>query len=199
MKEHTLLKKLTMGKGLQMSLMCVEDEPVTSVDRYYAEHVATGEEGADTVYVPPHWHKATLPSPPRGVPACKHGEYHVVLEGRLEFTLDGKVTVLRVGDPTLYVPPKMVHSIRSFPGERMVAQERADSPGTYKLEFFNDALSTGAFVNNKAHLVRSLYDGDGYLPLAFGIKPLEEVFMWMIASLARLFAPPKAKPLAAQS
>ncbi|KAK7920041.1 hypothetical protein PG985_008063 [Apiospora marii] len=179
MKEHTLLKKLTMGKGLQMSLMCVEDEPVTSVDRYYAEHVATGEEGADTVY--------------------KHGEYHVVLEGRLEFTLDGKVTVLRVGDPTLYVPPKMVHSIRSFPGERMVAQERADPPGTYKLEFFNDALSTGAFVNNKAHLVRSLYDGDGYLPLAFGIKPLEEVFMWMIASLARLFAPPKAKPLAAQS
>ncbi|KAK6852187.1 hypothetical protein PG995_012312 [Apiospora arundinis] len=196
--------------------MCIEDEPVTSIERYYAEHVATGEEGADTVYVPPHWHKAT--PLPFFTPAQLHGEYHVVIEGRLEITLDGKITILNAGDPSLYVPPKAVHSIRSFPGERMVAQERADPPGTYKLEwvpststvqscyntddaapgshrFFNDALSTGEFNNSKAHLVRALYDGDGYLPLAFGIKPLEEVLMWMIATLARLFAPPKPKTL----
>ncbi|KAK8006883.1 Pre-mRNA-splicing factor prp1 [Apiospora arundinis] len=201
--------------GLRMSLMCIEDEPVTSIERYYAEHVATGEEGADTVYVPPHWHKAT---PPPLLHPRLHGEYHVVIEGRLEITLDGKITILNAGDPSLYVPPKAVHSIRSFPGERMVAQERADPPGTYKLEwvpststvqscyntddaapgshrFFNDALSTGEFNNSKAHLVRALYDGDGYLPLAFGIKPLEEVLMWMIATLARLFAPPKPKTL----
>ncbi|KAK8017901.1 hypothetical protein PG993_014227 [Apiospora rasikravindrae] len=165
-----------------MSLMCVEDEPVNSINRYYAEHVATGEEDADNVYVPPHWHKI-------------HGEYHIVLKGRLEITVDGKVIILKAGDPTLYVPPKAVHSIRSFPGERMVAQERAEPPGMYKLEYFNDALSTGVFKDNKAHLVRALYDGDGYLPLAFGIKPLEEVLMWIIATLARLFAPAKPKLL----
>lgn len=41
--------------------------------------------------------------------------------------------------------------------------------------YFNDALSAGVFRDNKAHLIRALYNGDGYLPLAFGIKPLEEV------------------------
>ncbi|KAK8091672.1 hypothetical protein PG997_002033 [Apiospora hydei] len=180
MREPKLLKELFIGKGLRMSLMCVEDEPVSSINRYYAEHVASGEEGDDVIDVPPHWHKI-------------HGEYHIVLEGRLEITIDGKVIILKAGEPALYVPPKGVHSIRSFPGERMVAQERAEPPGTYKLEYFNDALSSGEFRDSKAHLVRALYDGDAYLPLAFGIKPVEEVLMWMLATVARLFAPAKPK------
>lgn len=125
-----------------MSLMCAEDEPATSINRYYAEYVATGEKDSDIVNVPPHWHKVSKLPLPRGtwdhhhilLEKQKHGEYHIVLDGRLEVTVDGKVIILKAGDAALYVPPKAVHSIRSFPGERMVAQERAEPPGTYKLE-----------------------------------------------------------------
>ncbi|TLD19703.1 hypothetical protein PspLS_09595 [Pyricularia sp. CBS 133598] len=151
-----------------MILLCDEDKPVSSIDRYYAQHEASGEEGCDIIYVPPHWHKASRP-------LVNHGEYHEVLVGQLEITVDSKVIILREGDPPLYVPPGAVHSIKSFPGERVVGQERADPPGAYKIEYFNDALSTGDFANNKAHLLRALYDGDGYISLPFGFKPLEQL------------------------
>lgn len=47
--------------------------------------------------------------------------------------MDGKLVILKAGDPTLLVPPRVVHSIRAFKGERLVIQEQADPPGDYKV------------------------------------------------------------------
>jgi mannose-6-phosphate isomerase-like protein (cupin superfamily) len=47
--------------------------------------------------------------------------------------LDGKVVIVNAGDPTVIVPPRVVHSIRAFKGERLVIQEEADPPGNYKV------------------------------------------------------------------
>lgn len=55
-----------------------------------------------------------------------------VIEGRMKITMNGKTTVLSAGDPPAIIPPRVVHSIQGFKGERLVVQEQADPAGDYK-------------------------------------------------------------------
>lgn len=55
-----------------------------------------------------------------------------MLEGRLEITLDGKNIILKAGDPSLILPSRVVHSMKSFKGEKVHFREQPDPPGIYK-------------------------------------------------------------------
>lgn len=50
-------KTANNGQGLTLELKKDEAEPEGSDKGYMSELVATGEDGADVFYVPPHWHK----------------------------------------------------------------------------------------------------------------------------------------------
>jgi hypothetical protein len=46
--------------------------------------------------------------------------------------MDGKKTIVKEGDPTVFVPALSVHGFKGFKGEPMVVRERADPAGEYK-------------------------------------------------------------------
>lgn len=50
----------------------------------------------------------------------------------MEMTLDGETVMLNAGDPSVLVARRVVHSFRSFKGERLVVRERPDPAGLYK-------------------------------------------------------------------
>lgn len=58
-----------------------------------------------TFAVPPHYHK-------------KHSETFYIVDGEVEWTVEGETRVLRAGD-ALYVPPNAVHSVRVLGGKNM--------------------------------------------------------------------------------
>lgn len=70
-------------------------------------------------FVPPHWHDY-------------HDEYWTVYEGRGKFTVDGKVVVVKAGDPTLKAARGLIHAIDGFEGEKFVFTEAQSPVGTYK-------------------------------------------------------------------
>lgn len=55
-----------------------------------------------------------------------------MIEGRLEITLDGKKIVAKAGDPPLTFPRQVVHSFKTFKGEKVHFREQPDPPGMYK-------------------------------------------------------------------
>lgn len=78
-----------------------------------------GRPGDDLFEAPLHWHR-------------HHSEFMEVREGRVQITVDGLVTIAQAGDKAFHIPAGAVHSLKSFPGERVVVRERADPPGDYK-------------------------------------------------------------------
>lgn len=175
------IKTLNFGPGVTLEVKVDETEPETSIDRYAAEvHCAEGD-GISQFYVPPHWHK-------------NHTERMTVIEGRVEMVVDGKTTILRAGDPPLFIPPRAVHSMKGFKGERLVLQEQALPGGSYKAEFFNDLLQQGQF-GNPALILRTFYDWDTYLALPFYFQFIDEMFILIFGGIARLFAPKKPSHL----
>ncbi|KAI9151466.1 hypothetical protein HJFPF1_08668 [Paramyrothecium foliicola] len=176
-----ILKTLTYGPGVTLEVKIDESEPETSVDRYAAElHSDEGDDVAQ-FYVPPHWHK-------------NHTERMTVVEGRLEIVLDGKKILLKAGDAPVLIPPRAVHSLRGFKGEKLVFQEQAFPGGSYKAEFFNDLLQEGTF-GNPALILRAFYDGDTYLALPFYSQYVDEIFITIFGGIARLFAPAKPQQI----
>ena len=63
-----------------------------------------------------------------------HQEHFTVMQGSLEITLDGKMTVLKAGAPDFIIPRRTVHSVKVVKGEPVTFRETADPPGMYKLE-----------------------------------------------------------------
>jgi mannose-6-phosphate isomerase-like protein (cupin superfamily) len=55
-----------------------------------------------------------------------------VVEGRVEITLNGKTTVMKVGDPAVLVPRRAVHGVKGFKGEKLIFREKPDPAGIYK-------------------------------------------------------------------
>lgn len=47
-------------------------------------------------------------------------------------SLDGEKIVAHAGDPTVLIPPRVVHSMKGFKGERLVFREKVDPGGEYK-------------------------------------------------------------------
>lgn len=50
----------------------------------------------------------------------------------MEVTLDGEKIIVKAGDPSILVARRIVHSIKSFEGERLVFRERPDPGGLHK-------------------------------------------------------------------
>lgn len=94
-------------------------QPEDSISRWTSEGTAEGRPGDDLFEAPPHWHRY-------------HSEFMDVREGRVRITIDGVTTVASAGDKPVYIPAGAVHSMKSFPGERVVVRESADPPGDYK-------------------------------------------------------------------
>ena len=142
MSETKVVKTLTMGKvgptsirvplterssltniifttqGITLSLIFDPSQPEDSLSRWTTEGVAEGRPGDDLFEVPPHWHRF-------------HSEVMDVREGRLKITIDGVTRVASAGEK-VHIPAGSVHSLVSFPGERIVVRESADPPGDYK-------------------------------------------------------------------
>jgi mannose-6-phosphate isomerase-like protein (cupin superfamily) len=161
-----------------MEIIVNEAAPQDSVDRYTSKITSTGEEIID---VPPHWHK-------------NHQEYISVLEGRVEMTIGGTVSILNAGDPPAVIPRRVVHSFKSFKGERLVVCESPDPPGLYKGLFFNDLFAKGTW-GGFFYNMRVFYDGDAYIALPLGSRWLDELFISVFGGLARFFVAGKPKSL----
>lgn len=103
-----------------MSILHDASQPEDSLGRWAGQIEAEGNPDDDEISVPVHWHK-------------KHTERHLVIEGRVEFTINGVTRIFTQGEET-YIPPYTLHGIRGFRGERLVIREVADPPGNYKAE-----------------------------------------------------------------
>ncbi|KAK3318087.1 hypothetical protein B0H66DRAFT_602688 [Apodospora peruviana] len=164
-----------------MEITVNEAEPEDSINRCIMITTCTAE--GDIFHVPPHWH-------------MNHQEWLGVVEGRVEITLDGKPAILKAGDPDVLVGRRVVHSVRAFKGERLVLTEKPDPAGIYKALFFNDLLSKGGFKEGGIwHILRSFYDGDTYLALPLRWQPIDQVFITVFGSIARLFTSRKPQAL----
>ncbi|KAK6085548.1 hypothetical protein SCUP515_00655 [Seiridium cupressi] len=174
------IKTLTMAPGVTLEINVNTDVSEDSIDRYHMDTIWTGDPGVEPLYVPPHWHKHQT-------------EHFTVLEGRIEATLDGRKKVVRAGDPDLIIPPRAVHSLQGFKGEKLVVRERTDPAGDSKALFFNDLLSTGSFskLSDVPRTLRAFRDGDTYLALPLYFRVFDEVFIMIAGSVAQLFAPAK--------
>ncbi|KAI2606661.1 hypothetical protein GGR54DRAFT_411426 [Hypoxylon sp. NC1633] len=182
MSSVNVLKTLSIGKvrqaGITMDITVNEDEPEDSINRYAMDTTCTGEEA---LYIPPHWHK-------------NHAEYLVVLEGRAEVTINGNKIILEAGDPAMFVPRRVVHSVKGFKGEKLIFRERPDPAGMYKAMFFNDVFATGGY-GGLLHILRAFYDGDTYLSLPLYFQFFDEVFLTVFGGIAHLFVARKREKL----
>ncbi|KAI9709551.1 MAG: hypothetical protein M1820_003311 [Bogoriella megaspora] len=188
MSSIKVLKTLNVGKGQSMEITMNESEPEDSMDRYVMDTICTGEEALE---IPPHWH-------------MNHQEYLSVVEGRIEITLNGKITIVKAGDPAVLVPRRAVHSVKGFLGEKLVFREKADPTGLYKALFFNDVFSNGGF-GGVLHTLRAFYDGDAYLALPFGSQLIDQavgaktenavIFVSVLGGIAHLFVSKKPETL----
>ncbi|CEJ89678.1 hypothetical protein VHEMI05505 [[Torrubiella] hemipterigena] len=174
----TLLKTLTVGKGQTMEIYVDESQPEDSIYRYTMDTISTGEED---LVIPPHWHK-------------HHQEHFSVLQGKLEVTVNGKMSILNVGDEPMILERGAVHSMKAYKGEPVIFRERPDPPGIYKAIFFNDMFAKGGFPG-VLHALRAFYDGDGYMALPFGSRLLDEIFISLFGGMAHLFVEKRAEEL----
>ncbi|KAI1370437.1 hypothetical protein F4677DRAFT_363426 [Hypoxylon crocopeplum] len=155
-----------------------ETEPGDSVNRYAMDTTCTGEEA---LHILPHWHK-------------NHAEYLVVLEGRMEVTFNGDKIILEAGDPAIFVPRRVVHSIKGFKGEKLIFRERPDPAGMYKAMFFNDIFATGNY-GGILRILRAFYDGDTYLSMPLYFQFFDEVFIMVFGGMAHSFVARKPEKL----
>ncbi|XEU94947.1 hypothetical protein FSHL1_000231 [Fusarium sambucinum] len=171
-----LLKTLQADNGLQMDLLVEQDS-----EKYSAVTTFDGKPGTEPFLVPPHWHKY-------------HDEYITVLEGRMTMILDGNETILTPEAGSMFIPRRAVHSFRGFHGEKTVFEERNQPSGIYKALFFNDVFQMGTPPNFWL-AVRSAIDGDLYARLPLNSRFIDELFIIVFGTVARLFAPVKPKTL----
>jgi mannose-6-phosphate isomerase-like protein (cupin superfamily) len=106
----------TFQKGTTLNILRDTSLPPNHLDHWQAEVISTGT--GPIFSVPLHWHK-------------RHAERMTIIEGRVKATLDGVTTILNAGE-SIYIEPYVVHGFEGFPGEKVVARERADPAGEYK-------------------------------------------------------------------
>jgi mannose-6-phosphate isomerase-like protein (cupin superfamily) len=178
MSTKRVLKSLTFQPGVTLQVKVDDAEAEDSINRYAAEvHCIEGNDVE--FFVPPHWHK-------------NHTEIMTIIEGRIEITLNGKKMIGKAGDAPILIPPKAVHSMKGFKGEKLVMQEQAIPAGRYKAAFFNDLLQEGKF-GGLALSLRVFRDHDTYLALPFYFRFIDELFIMIFGNIASFFAPGKPK------
>lgn len=84
----------------------------------------------------------------------------MIVEGSLEFTVEGKKSILRQGD-SMVVPAGKIHGFSSLPGKEFVLKEATNPTGDFKEHFFLDVLEHGSPVSFW-RAVRAAWDGDLY-------------------------------------
>lgn len=157
--------------------MVDSSKPRDSLDYHVSEVFYDGEPDSDVPDIPSHWHKL-------------HDEHMSVLEGRVEFSMDGKSYVRGPNDPVLVIPRRHVHGFKCFKGERARIQERTNpvDEGIKKDEFFADLLSEGSIGMVSAF--RAAYSGDTVLVMT-GIKAVDEVARLVLGGLFTWWYPLK--------
>jgi hypothetical protein len=65
-------------------------------------------------------------------------QYMQVLEGRIDFTLDGEAVTLTSSDPALFIPRGHTHSFKFCKGVVTRLREKINPPGDFKEAFFED-------------------------------------------------------------
>ncbi|KAH8777369.1 hypothetical protein F5883DRAFT_543377, partial [Diaporthe sp. PMI_573] len=155
MSETKVVKSLSMGKGITLNLIFDPSQPEDSLTRWTSEGIVEGRPGDDVFEVPPHWHSS-------------HSEVMDVREGRIQVTIDGVTSVVVAGEKA-HIPAGAVHSIKGFPGERVVVRESADPAGEYKHLFFADLLSQ-SWPSGFWHTMRVFYDWDAYPAMGLYFK-----------------------------
>ena len=119
-----------------------------------------------------------------------HDEYMSVLEGRVEFMLDGNKILLQAGDPELFFPRRHVHSFKFFKGEPAVLKERTSAgAGSLKEDFFENLLDNDSL--NFWATIRACYDGDAYLSLPGGFNLVDQVFVRVVGGFGKFMWPQK--------
>lgn len=102
-------------QGVTLNILRDESQSSTSLERWQAEAVYSGEAEP---FVPLHWH-------------TKHSEHITVREGRVEATMNGVKRIVSTGE-SIVIPAYTVHGFRGFQGERLVLRETAIPAGNYK-------------------------------------------------------------------
>ncbi|KAF7187869.1 hypothetical protein HII31_10769 [Pseudocercospora fuligena] len=179
-------RRLSLGKGCVMRFMVDESKATDDLRHHWTE---TSYDGRPESWVPDigsHWHKY-------------HDEYMEILEGEIDFVLDGKAVTLHAGDPSLHIPKCHVHSFKFKAGVKSVLIERTDPVGDFKEKFFEVLLDERITDGGKPSLLSvmlSFYDGDTFLGLPGGFKLLEENLTWLLSVLGKLWAPngPRVQP-----
>lgn len=166
-----------MLQGCTLTFYIDSSQPEDSLDYHFSEVYYDGAPDSDVPNVPGHWHRL-------------HDEHMTVLEGRVEFFVDGKSYVRGPSDPVLIIPKTHVHGFRCFKGEAARIQERTNpvSEGIKKDDFFENMLQDGTLSMSGAF--RAAYAGDAVLVLT-GIKALDEVARVVLGSVFTWWYPLK--------
>ncbi|KAF8800652.1 hypothetical protein BYT27DRAFT_7148536 [Phlegmacium glaucopus] len=148
-----------MGNGSRMTFL--RNEPfLTRV------HVsATADEAA--LFIPPHWHEL-------------HDEIFRVLKGRLEVRIGNDTRIYVPDDGEVRIPKRVVHSLRFFPGEECIMEEKTEPMDEEKEMFFRNMMGTmGDGVPTKDILQVALIAYHGDLRPAFPWRSpwLEKAFV----------------------
>ena len=152
-------------------------QPADSLNHHWTQTSYDGKPESDLLQIPKHWHK-------------HHDEFMEVIEGRMTFYLEGKgEVILSAGDPVLKIPRWYVHAFQAFPGEPVTFKEYTNPPGDYKETFFRDFFQKPSPSFLMA--MRAFYDGDTYVGLPGNLKIIDQVFMNLVGTIARAFAPAK--------
>lgn len=167
---------LTMGKGCKMRFMVDESQPKDSIHSHWAETSYDGQPESWVPEIGSHWHK-------------NHDEYMEILEGEIEFVLDGNAVLLKAGDSPLHIPKLHVHSFKFIKGIKTTFTEKTDPVGDFKEAFFKGVMGTADGKPNLLSVMRSFYEGDCFISLPGGFKAVDENFTWSLHLIAKYLLP----------
>lgn len=142
--------------------------------KYFSLTVSEGAADSIELQVPDHWHK-------------HHDEYMTAEEGEIELHLDGETITTKPGDPVVFIKRCHVHGFKFPKGQRAVLKEMTQPTGEFKQRFFEDIFENWGFWG----AMRGFADGDTYLALPGPFRWLDELYMFVIGLLVKVFNPRK--------
>ena len=161
-----------------------DSQPADSIHHHWSETSYDGLPDSYVPEIPPHWHKL-------------HDEHMEVVQGRVEFTADGKTVIAKAGDEVLTIPRMHTHSFKFFKGKATTLKEYTTPAGDFKESFFEDLLDEGSMTLSSA--LRAGYYGDTYFALPGGFKMLDQAVTLGLGGIAAYFFPQKNKGMLAES
>lgn len=159
-------------KGAYMTFHRDDSKPESDVQRHFSLTVCEGGLDDVALQVPKHWHK-------------HHDEYMACMEGSIRVSLDDETINTRPGDPVLFIPRRHVHGFEFPKGKRAVLKEFTQPTGEFKQRFFEDIFADAGFWG----VMRGFVDGDTYIALPGPWRWVDEVYMFVLGLLVRVWRP----------